>query len=84
MRTPWAWPLAVPRARLAGPLRLRRLRPCQPLVERGQPRILGRLRVLPRLVFRHAFLSCAAALGKAAATRAWDMPANEPAKAPLL
>src|SRR3954451_13037594 len=40
----------------AGPRRFFRLRLAEPLVERGQPRIRGRLRVLPGIVFRHAVL----------------------------
>ena len=61
----------------AAPLPARRSAPLssacallEPLIERGQPRILGRLRVLPGFVFRHVVLPCAAALAKARCTRA--------------
>ena len=48
-----AEPIIGVRLRGPGPLRLRQPGIFQSLVERGKPRILGKLRVLPRLVFRH-------------------------------
>ena len=68
--SPWAWPSAAPRPRVPPVRAASSACACaQPLVERGQPRILGRLRVLPGLVFRHAVLPCAAARSKSAVRR---------------